>query len=169
MTPSCFFCYTEAMFIRKAEKKDIPSCLKIYDAARSHMRAEGNIRQWINGYPSKTILEKDVEEGVLYLIEDDGLCHGVFMCKMGPDPTYSKIYDGSWPDDSEYAVIHRIAGDGKVKGILKEAAAFASSMAPSIRIDTHEDNISMQKALEKRMGQSGGLIRKKVIKHLCSV
>ncbi len=137
------------MFIRKAENKDIPTCLEIYDIARSHMRDEGNIMQWINGYPSKNILEKDVREGVLYLIENDGLCHGVFMCKMGPDPTYSKIYDGSWPNDIDYAVIHRIAGDGKVKGILKEAVAFASSMAPSIRIDTHEDNISMQKALEK--------------------
>lgn len=137
------------MFIRKAGKEDITACMEIYEVARGHMRAEGNTEQWINGYPSRSLLDHDVEGGNLYLICDEKGAHGVFMLKDGPDPTYGVIYDGAWLNDDKYVVIHRIAGDGTARGILRNAVEFASQKADSIRIDTHASNISMRAALER--------------------
>ena len=44
---------------------------------------------------------------------------GTFFFVYGKDiePTYADITDGKWLDDSPYGVVHRIAGDGKVKGV----------------------------------------------------
>ena len=41
--------------------------------------------------------------------------------------------------------IHRIAGDGAVHGIFDGAVEFVRSYADNIRIDTHENNLTMQR------------------------
>ncbi len=37
------------------------------------------------------------------------------------------IEDGAWPDNSPYGTIHRIAGDGQVKGLLQLCVAFCKT------------------------------------------
>ena len=48
-----------------------------------------------------------------------------------------------------HPVIHRIAGDGTVRGIVRLAAEYAGGTSSDIRADTHADNRTMQRALEK--------------------
>ena len=56
-----------------------------------------------------------------------------------------------------YGTIHRIAGDGS-GGILKTAVAFAKRRISHVRIDTHEDNYVMQKAVTKQGFEKRGII-----------
>lgn len=57
------------MIIRHSLKNDIPKMLEIYETARAFMRSTGNMEQWINGYPSKEVLEKDIENNESYICE----------------------------------------------------------------------------------------------------
>ena len=68
-----------------------------------------------------------------------------FAMLPSPEPTYDKIYDGAWLDDSlSYHVIHRIASYPDSHGIFRDIIRFASAMDSNLRIDTHADNHIMQ-------------------------
>lgn len=137
------------MIIRMAVRADLDRCMEIYDIAQKFMVRNGNPRQWYdNGYPSRSLIEEDISKERLYVVEDSGTVHGVFMLESGPDETYLHI-DGSWLNDEPYYVIHRVASSGKVKGILKAAVDFALRHCNNIKMDTYTDNTVMQKALEK--------------------
>lgn len=113
------------------------------------MKESGNPSQWGDKYPQKESILEDIKKGNSYLIIDEkSEAHAVFALIKGIDENYLDI-DGSWPDELPYATIHRIASDGKIKGVLHEAVRFALKDANRIRIDTHEDNLPMRKALEK--------------------
>lgn len=138
------------MLIRAATPADLDDVMAIYDSARQTMRESGNESQWINGYPSRELIEGDIERGECYVIEgDDGHPHGVFFFAIGNDPTYNIIEDGAWLNDEPYGVIHRIGGDGTLRGVLPAAVEFALQSIGNIRIDTHADNAIMHHVLQK--------------------
>ncbi len=136
--------------IRAAKMEDMPRLLEIYASARVFMRSYGNDAQWTGVYPGEEILRQDICAERLFVVTIENRIVGCFMMAEGPDPTYLKIYDGQWGCDEQYGVIHRIASDGSVKGLLAEAVAYAKNFYQYIRIDTHEKNIPMQKALLKQ-------------------
>jgi hypothetical protein len=148
----------EENMIRLAKAEDLPRLLEIYAAARTFMRQNGNSLQWAGGHPSAEILREDIAQGRLYAIEENGWIGGVFMLAAGPDDTYDQIYDGAWGWDQPYGVIHRIAGDGSIKGVLAKAVEFAEARFDYLRIDTHEQNIPMQNALKKQHFTRRGVI-----------
>jgi hypothetical protein len=122
----------------------------VYDAARATMRASGNHKQWINGYPKREMIEDDIARRVSYVIEGaDGKPHAVFMFSVEDDPTYALIEDGNWLDDEPYGVIHRIGSDGTLHGVIAQAVAYCSNIIGNLRIDTHQDNAPMQRSLQK--------------------
>ena len=67
----------------------------------------------------------------------------------GPDPTYARIYDGEWKNDNPYFVIHRVASLAGVHGIMRAVLDYAFTQTGTIRIDTHEDNLTMRALLAK--------------------
>jgi len=144
--------------IRPAQKSDLPAIEKVYAAARAYMAASGNPHQWGDGHPARSILENDIEKGDLYVCEIGGEIRGSFALLFGADPTYSYIEDGAWPNDLPYATIHRIASDGKVKGIFTRCFEYALSKADEIRIDTHHDNKTMQHVVMKHGFRRCGII-----------
>ena len=144
---------------RRATVEDLDTIMGIYGKARQIMRDSGNTRQWVNGYPSRNLIEGDIERGESFVIEDlEGTIHAVFMFSVGDDPTYSIIEDGAWLNDNPYGVIHRIASDGLVRGILAAAVTFARNTVGDIRIDTHADNAMMQRSLQKAGFERCGII-----------
>jgi len=134
--------------IRHARTDEMERLLEIYDTARAFMRANGNAAQWGGGYPSHEVLREDIDRSLLYVMEDDGEVYAVFFMGDGPDPTYAYI-DGEWDSDEDYGVIHRVASDGSHRGVFSDIVKFAEKKYSHLRIDTHEDNIPMQKAVEK--------------------
>lgn len=147
------------MKVRAATMNDLEQMLDVYAAARAFMARTGNPHQWADGYPRRELLEEDIAQGRSYVMEgEDGVVHATFFYAPGPDPTYRVIEEGEWLGDGPYGVIHRIAGDGQVKGALAAAVAFARTRCSEVRIDTHHDNVVMQSALEKLGFQRRGII-----------
>ena len=143
--------------VRLAREQDMPRIEEIYAYARAFMTAHGNPSQWGTTHPPRQQLEQDIAEGNLYVVTAGDTIHGVFFFLIGPDPTYSYIENGAWHADRPYGTIHRIAGDGS-GGILRAAVEFGKQRTDYLRIDTHEDNIVMQRAVEKQGFRRCGII-----------
>ena len=67
------------------------------------------------------------------------------------------IEDGVWRSNETYGTIHRIASDGS-GGILRTAVEFCKKEISHLRIDTHHDNVIMQKAVAKLGFERSGII-----------
>lgn len=147
------------MEIRHANMEDLQSILEIYDYARMFMKENGNPRQWGDGYPAPLILKNDIRQKQLFVGTDKSQIYGVFAFILGEDPTYSHIEHGSWKSNDPYGTIHRIAGNGRRRGFMRECVNFCRSRADSLRADTHEDNLIMQHLLEKNGFERCGIIR----------
>ena len=139
------------MTIRKTTEKDVFLAAEIYEDAKKFMRESGNLTQWADGYPNADSVREDIAAGVSYVCEDGGEVLAVFMYAVCEEPTYRVIHDGKWLNDRPYAVIHRIAVSDKGRGRGIAAFIFAQCFAkyPNLKIDTHEDNIPMQRALSR--------------------
>lgn len=146
------------MHIRKATIQDIPELMKIFHAARGIMRDSGNLHQWNDSYPSEDIVRRDIDNGYdIVLCEDDGTIIATMAFIPGPDPTYSIIYEGEWPDSRPYYVIHRIAVGSPGQNAARQLFDWAFESLPQldtpegkpecIRIDTHRDNVIMHHVL----------------------
>ena len=144
--------------IRQASTADVDNILEIYQQARTFMRQQGNLKQWTNGYPSKELVERDIQNNNCYVCTENQEIIGVFCYFEGPDPTYLNIYEGQWLNDEPYGVIHRIAVISHRKGIANACYDFALKRCKNLRIDTHEDNIPMQRSLAKTGFQKCGTI-----------
>ena len=141
-----------------AKEEDLPRIMEIYDIAKAYMRANGNPNQWNGVYPDPETLRTDIEKQRLYVYKRDGRIHGVFMLLLEEEPTYAYIEDGSWREEAPYGTIHRLAGDGEVKGLFAKCVAFCEKKVPYLRADTHFDNHTMQHLLEKNGFERRGII-----------
>jgi len=137
------------MLIRKATISDVEEAGKIYDLAREYMKAAGNPYQWNDVYPSARDVEEDIKDGSSYVCDDGGEIVAVFHFHIGSDATYEKIYEGGWEGTEPYGVIHRIAVKHHGRGIADFCFSECFKLFPNLRIDTHKDNIPMQKSLMK--------------------
>lgn len=146
------------MHIRKAAIDDLDAIMKIYGIAQNFMIESGNPNQWGHSYPSKELIESDIENEACYLVCKGDDIHGVFAVFKGDEPTYEHIENGKWLNDDEYVTVHRIASDGRVHGIFRCAIQYLKEKHTSIRIDTHSDNIIMQSQIEKSGFEKCGTI-----------
>ena len=148
------------MFIRVAKASDLDKILAIYEDARSFMRSTNNPNQWRTGYPPKELICSDISEGALMVVEDGGEILAVFFSAYGKDKTYAKIYEGEWGTDEPCGIIHRVAvsASARGKGVFSFIAKSMLEKYGALRIDTHENNIPMQKALSSAGFTKRGII-----------
>ncbi len=138
------------MKIRKALPQDIDNIMEIYAHARNYMAAHGNPTQWGKTKPPQSVIEDDISKGQCYAgIGEDNRIHFVFAFIPGNDSTYTVIENGCWLNNEPYSVLHRIASDGHMHGTLGECLAFCEKRCDNLRIDTHENNKTMQHLLAK--------------------
>lgn len=139
----------EAIQIRKSVPDDLKCILSIFKSARQYMRLNNNWNQWNEKYPGEKDILNDISKGCSYVgIDSEGEIVMTFAFIKGEDPTYKIIYNGNWLNDQAYGTIHRIASNGKLPGILKIACEYCFNEADNIRIDTHEKNYPMLRALD---------------------
>ncbi|MBR5783110.1 MAG: N-acetyltransferase [Clostridia bacterium] len=134
--------------IRLTTHADIPVVLAIFDIARAFMRKNGNFAQWTGEYPGEADVLEDIRRGEGYVIEEDGEVCAVFTLLSRPEPTYAEIFDGNWLTDGSYGTLHRVASNGKLRGVVSQAVDFALQRHSVLRCDTHAVNKPMQIALE---------------------
>ena len=110
----------------------------------------------ISGRRETDALEKDIADGIGYVLCEGSRIAGMCAITFGADESYEKIEGGWKTTGSNYAVVHRmaVAADSHGKGlgvkIYEEAEKLARSRkASSVRADTHQENIAMQRTMEK--------------------
>ena len=143
--------------ITKANISQLSQILSIYDKARAFMAQNGNPDQWGTAYPPDDRIRQDILEEKCYVNLSGNQIRAVFYFAVEQDPTYGYI-EGSWLNEDPYGVIHRIAVEENGRGVAAECFAFALSQCPNLRIDTHEDNIPMQRCLTKNGFSRCGII-----------
>ena len=67
----------------------------------------------------------------------------------GADQLSLDMASGSWLNDRPYGVVHRITSAPGTRGVASFCLAWCFAQCGNIRIDTHRNNIPMQKTLIK--------------------
>lgn len=134
--------------IRRATPSDRDDILEVYAIARRFMKRAGNPTQWGDAYPPVERVDEDIRLGRSYVLVEDGRIQAVFAMIAGDDPTY-QVIEGAWLNDAPYCAVHRVASRGEVKGAATRILQWCLTQCPNIRIDTHDDNLPMQRVLEK--------------------
>lgn len=148
-----------SIFIRHSSPEDLPLIMDVYEKGRTFMRSNGNLSQWINGYPSESVILNDIANRNHFIgFDEDGKVALVFAFIIGDDSTYSYIEQGSWLNNNPYGTIHRIASSGQYPNMLSQALEFCFKEIDTIRIDTHEDNVPMLSALQRHKFKRCGII-----------
>lgn len=143
---------TQEWTIRQARPDELDLLMALYDDGRLIMRQSGNLKQWTHGYPSRELIASDIARGYSHLcIAPDGQPAGVFALIPGQDPTYARIYQGAWTDDSRpYATLHRLSSRPGIHGVAQACIAWSFARHPNLRADTHRDNHIMQHVLTRQ-------------------
>lgn len=152
------------MEIRKSNVNDVQAIMKLVHQAQSYFK-NNDIDQWQDGYPNADNILSDINNRHSYVLLQDNIIIGTMYFAFEEDPCYKTIY-GKWLTHNQpYAVIHRIVVDENYKGqnYAKELLNYAITEChkhniTSIRIDTHHDNQSMQRFLQKSGFQPCGQI-----------
>lgn len=146
------------MEIREATYNDIPELMRIFESARAYMRKNGNMIQWVNGYPSETLIKSEIDNKHCYICIERNKAVATFCFIIGNDPTYNYIEEGNWLNEQKYAVVHRLASDGTVSNITYKCLDWCFERSNNIKIDTHQVNNKMQEILLNYGFQKCGII-----------
>lgn len=146
--------------IRQTRPTEAGLLMDIFEQAKRIMRKDGNLHQWTGNYPSEEIVLQDIERGNSYVcIDDAGEIVGTFAFIRGKDPTYARIYEGQWLEDTlPYATIHRLASTEESKGVARACLQWCYGQVNNLRADTHRDNHILQHILKKHGFHYCGII-----------
>ena len=142
------------MEFRLAQEKDLENMCTITQQAKAQLKRLG-VSHWQKGYPDREVWERDIQNRMAWLAVEGEQVLGVFAFQVTPDVSYGEL-EGAWLTDTPYASMHRVcvSDDSKGKGVAGAMFQHGFSMAreqgfASVRIDTHPDNLPMQRALGK--------------------
>ena len=113
------------------------------------MAENGNPHQWGEGFPPRDALAADIAAGRSYVCEEDGAIAAAFVFTTAGEPTYRVIRAGAWLDDTPYGVVHRLAAAERGCGAGAFCLAWCLAQCGNVRIDTHRDNLPMQRLLAR--------------------
>lgn len=139
------------MNFRQATIDDIPAVMAIVAEVAQEMAAVGN-HQWDVSYPTAERFERDVDNGALYVVDDDGVLGFVTVDHDEPDG-----YRGLPWTSGDFLVIHRLAVSSRSRGsgVASFIEASVEEMARSrgarlLKIDTYSTNAGMLSFLFKK-------------------
>lgn len=152
------------MKFRKAKEIEVDDIMNIIKQAQVYFK-EQKIDQWQDGYPNIEMIRKDIADENSYILLKDNKIIATAVVSFDREKDYECIYKGKWISDDEYVVIHRLAVNNSYKGlglssqIIKSIEQLCLNKGiQSIKIDTQEENISMQTLLEKNKFKYCGVI-----------
>ncbi|WP_282042734.1 GNAT family N-acetyltransferase [Winogradskyella flava] len=130
--------------IEKGQLFDLEKLFQIYLNGKIDLENNG-IYQWTNNYPTRSIIENDLKNGVLFVLKNGNEIIGAISISEEQEPEYDAI---NWEfNDSKVLVIHRLVIDPKYqrKGYARKLMDFAEKYAnensySSIRLDAYSQN-----------------------------
>lgn len=149
------------MYFKQAQVEDFETLLAILKDGRSQL-AEAGINQWQGDYPNPDQIKADIKSGYAFLFNsDDHQTVGAVTVIPAPDHVYDSM-DGEWlVDTTSYLTIHRLAihsdhaGNGYATKLFTGVIDHIIGEHPevdSLRVDTHIDNLAMQRIITTKMG-----------------
>ena len=136
--------------IRLAINDEIQAISELAKVVRADMWNNG-LEQWTGNYPAYENFYQDYANIGLYVLVKDGLIIGSVSIFVENEVAYHEVV---WEKDKSL-VVHRIIVDPakQGQGYGKQLIEFALAMAKqggfgSVKIDTHPDNLKMQKLLK---------------------
>jgi len=152
------------MIFSLAKVNDVKEIMEIINEAKEYLK-ENKIDQWQDGYPNEKTILSDIENNCGFVLVHDHQVIAYFVLDFRVEKTYNQIYEGSWLNNNNYATIHRICVRNNMKGqkVANDIIVFCKNYCKNylihdIRIDTHEDNLSMQRMLAKNEFTYCGII-----------
>ena len=140
--------------IRKAIESDLSAAKKLTESCALAMQEKG-IFQWNEFYPSLERLRQDIEEGELFILEENGAVLGIMVLSPKMDEEYFAVEWLTAKGPNLY--VHRLAtrpdlwGRGYGQQLMDFAEDFARAQNYiSVRLDTFSQNIRNQKFYESR-------------------
>ena len=155
------------VWLHKIKIDDLPKVMEITTAAKKLLKQNGSL-QWQQGYPNEEIFTNDINNERLYGIYEDNELMGYGAYVYGKDLNYVEIEGGKWdiPANDRDMAIHRVAVDenchGKKYGvkILEYGIKYAKKLkCLTVKVDTHKNNIPMQKCIAKSGFLYRGIIK----------
>lgn len=138
------------IMIRKAKANELNEILKIANKTKENM-LNNNLKQWVGNYPNLEVFNKDLKlNGLFVYLENNKIIASISILEEN-DPPYQAI---KWFSHNSL-VIHRILvnpiyqGKGIGKALFNQAIALTKEgNYISLKVDTHPDNLKMQKLIE---------------------
>jgi GNAT superfamily N-acetyltransferase len=149
--------------IKIRDKKMLPLLMEMYEKAKVLLK-EHRSGQWQFGEPSEQTISKDIQEGNLFGLFQDGYLKGA-CALLNKDLQYDHLIEGKWLNKEPYLVIHRFVIDpschqqglGRMFISLIEGYTLELGIY-NIRLDTHERNVPMKALLDKTAYQPCGKV-----------
>ena len=141
--------------LRAAAPADLEQMLHIVAQGKAFLKEQG-VDQWQMGDPNREGLARDIENGEAYVALADGKISATMALTTGEESNYRQLLTGNWGGNEPYLTIHRFAVDASLRGtgaaryIAEELDALCRAKNLSwIRVDTHAENLPMQRFLAK--------------------
>lgn len=148
---------------RKATLKDVAPIWVILKQAIAKRKQEGS-NQWQDGYPNPTVIQKDVEKNVGFVMLVNKTIVGYVAILINDEPAYHNL-QGNWLTNRDYVVFHRVAiakeylGQGLSKKMMNLIEDYAKqNKIHSIKADTNFDNKAMIALFEQFGYQYCGIV-----------
>lgn len=153
------------IYLRKAKLSDVADVTPIIEQARKFLRESGS-DQWQAEYPAKRDIESFIGQDVGYVLVVDAQVAGFCAVITGEDTQYTKIYDGSWLNDSlDYVTVHCLALSDQYRGLGLTKYLFSNILTlmqargyNDFRVDTHPANAVMQAVFEREGFEKRGMV-----------
>ncbi|GAB4156775.1 MAG: hypothetical protein Tsb0033_07790 [Winogradskyella sp.] len=134
----------EQLTIEIGTLADLDVLFQMYKTAKEALE-DDNIYQWTNNYPTRSIIENDLKDGVLYVLKNNNKIIGAINISEDQEPEYKSV---KWQfNDNKVLVIHRLVvhPTSQSKGFAKLLMDFAEDYAKqnnftSIRLDAYSQN-----------------------------
>lgn len=139
---------------RKAKTADAAAIWSILEQAILRRKNDGS-NQWQDGYPNPDVVNRDIENGVGYVLtlQDEIIAYAAVI--FNDEPAYDAI-EGKWLSNGDFAVVHRIAVANNYlgRGLSAVIMVFIEQLAVengiySVKVDTNFDNPAMLRIFEK--------------------
>ncbi|HPJ02820.1 MAG TPA: GNAT family N-acetyltransferase [Candidatus Limiplasma sp.] len=139
--------------LEKASADDLDAISALLYGVVAHLNQSG-IAQWDEVYPNKANVEKDLQNGELYMARTGGKIAGIITLNRESDPAYQTAdWSYTGPD---YRVVHRlcVAADMQGQGIGGQMMRLAEEMLinsgmQSVRLDAFSQNPHSLRLYEK--------------------
>lgn len=148
--------------IRLARLEELDSVYSLIQEAIRRMDEQG-IPQWDDIYPSKAILNADIENRQMHLIEVEGRVAGLTVINEDQSPEYADV---DWKYDGRALVVHRLTihPDYQRRKLASYLMDFAEEMAAAenydcIRLDAFTLNPAAFAMYENRGYRRAGIVR----------